>query len=142
MPKIKVLLVDDEVSFTASMQKVLSRRGFDVKVASDGLIALPMIAKEHFDVVVLDMKMPGMDGTQVFTQIKRLAPDIQIIFLTGHYSLGEEEDILKKGAYAYLLKPYPILDLVKVIVSAASDKTTESNSSAKVEDLGKHVKTH
>jgi DNA-binding NtrC family response regulator len=142
MPAIKVLLVDDEVSFTASMQKVLSRRGFDVKVASDGLTALPMIAKEHFDVVVLDIKMPGMDGTQVFTQIKRFSPDIRVILLTGHYSLTEEEDILKKGAFAYLLKPYPVLDLVKVIVSAASDKETGSNSSAKVEDLAEYVKTH
>jgi two-component system, OmpR family, response regulator len=139
MPAIKVLLVDDEVGFTASMQKVLSRRGFDVKVASDGLTALPLIAKELFDVVVLDIKMPGMDGTQVFTEIKRVSPDIPVILLTGHYALTEEENILKKGAYAYLLKPYPILDLVKVIVAAASDKETRSNSSAKVEDFTKYI---
>lgn len=127
MPAIKALLVDDEVSFTAGMEKVLRRRGLDVKVASDGLTALSMIAREHFDVVVLDIKMPGMDGTQVFTEIKRISPDIRVILLTGHYSLTEEEDILKKGAYAYLLKPYPVLDMVEVIVSAASDKETRPN---------------
>ena len=89
------------------------------KIAADGLTALPLIAKEHFDVVVLDIKMPGMDGTQVLSEIKRFSPDIPVILLTGHYSLSEEEDTLKGGAYAYLLKPYPILKLVDVIVAAA-----------------------
>jgi len=122
MSGIKVLLVDDEASFTASMQKVLSRRGFDVKVASDGLSALPLIAGEQFDVVVLDIKMPGMDGIQVLKEIRRFSPDIHVILLTGHYSSNEEEATLKQGAYAYLLKPYPILDLINLITAAASDK--------------------
>ena len=128
MPKIRVLLVDDEVEFTVSMKKVLSRRGFDVKVAADGLTALPLIVGERFDDVVLDVKMPGMEGTEVLKEIKRFAPDINVIILTGHYSSSEEEDALRRGAYAYLLKPYPILELVDVIVSAASGKDTVSNS--------------
>jgi CheY-like chemotaxis protein len=122
MSGIKVLLVDDEVSFTASMQKVLSRRGFDVKVASNGLIALELIAGEQFDVVVLDIKMPGMDGIQVLREIRRFSPDIHVILLTGHYFSSEEEATLKQGAYAYLLKPCPILDLVNLINAAASDR--------------------
>ena len=69
MSQIRVLLVDDEVNFTAGMEKVLSRRGFNVKVAADGFAALPLIAREHFDVVILDIKMPGMDGIQVLNQI-------------------------------------------------------------------------
>ncbi len=121
MNKIKVLLVDDEVSFTTSLERVLSRRGFDVKVASDGLTALPLIAGEHFDVVLLDIKMPGMDGFQVLKEIRRFSPDIHVILLTGHYSSNEEEAILKKGAYAYLIKPYPIPDLINLITAAASD---------------------
>jgi len=120
MSNIKVLLVDDEVSFTAGMKKVLSSRGFYVKEAKDGFSALSVIAEEHFDVVVLDIKMPGMDGNQVFTEISRLAPDVPVIVLTGHYSLVEEEDALHKGAYAYLLKPCPIVELVAVIEAAGS----------------------
>ncbi len=131
MNRIKVLLVDDEASFTASMQKVLSRRGFEVKTASDGLSALPMIAGEEFDVVVLDIKMPGMDGIQVLKEIRRFSPDIPVILLTGHYSSNEEEANLKQGAYAYLLKPYPIMDLVNLIMAAASNKNADLNSSAK-----------
>ena len=121
MNKIKVLLVDDEFSFTTSMEKVLSRRGFDVKVASNGLTALDLIAGEQFDVIVLDIKMPGMDGVQVLEEIRRFAPDMRVILLTGHYFSSDEESSLKKGAYAYLLKPCPILDLVNLINKAASD---------------------
>lgn len=137
MSQIRVLLVDDEVNFTASMEKVLRRRGFVVTVAANGLIALPLIAKEHFDVVVLDIKMPGMDGTHVLSEIKRLSPDIPVILLTGHYSLSEKEDSLEGGAYAYLLKPYPILKLVDVIVAAASNKDIAVNSSETLQDQAK-----
>ncbi len=116
----RVLLVDDEVDFTSSLAKVLSRRGFEVKTAADGLEALAHIAKEPFDVIVLDVKMPGMDGIQVLTEIRRLALDTRVILLTGHLSLTDEENGLKGGAFAYLFKPFPILKLVSLIDSAAS----------------------
>ena len=124
MSHIKVLLVDDEDSFTASMEKVLSRRSFEVKVAANGLAALPLIAKNRFDVVVLDIKMPGMDGIQALAEIKRLAPDVTVILLTGHYSLCEDDDAWKTQAYACLFKPCPIRDLVDMIVAAASNSDT------------------
>jgi DNA-binding NtrC family response regulator len=124
MSEVKVLLVDDEVGFTASMKRVLSSRGFDVKEARDGLAALSIIANEHFDVIVLDIKMPGMDGTQVLSKISDFSPDTRVILLTGHYSSSEEENSLKKGAYAYLLKPYPILGLVDILSAAAQDGNT------------------
>ena len=116
----RVLLVDDEVDFTSSLAKVLSRRGFEVKTAADGLEAMTHIAKEPFDVIVLDVKMPGMDGIQVLTEIRRLALDTRVILLTGHLSLTDEENGLKGGAFAYLFKPFPILKLVGLIDSAAS----------------------
>ncbi|MBA4392645.1 MAG: response regulator [Desulfobacca sp.] len=115
----KVLLVDDEVDFTASLRKVLSRRGFEVEEASDGLIALTLIAKEPFDVIVLDVKMPGMDGIHVLSEIKRMALEARVILLTGHLSLTDEEKGIKEGAFAYLFKPFPILKLVGVIQAAA-----------------------
>jgi DNA-binding NtrC family response regulator len=117
----KILLVDDEVAFTASLGKVLSRRGFEVETASDGLTALARIVKESFDIIVLDVKMPGMDGIQVLAEIKRLALDLRVILLTGHLSLTEEETGLQEGAFAYLFKPVPIQKLVSVIASAAAE---------------------
>ena len=121
MSEIRVLLVDDEVDFTASMKKVLSRRGLAVQVAADGLSALSLISREQFDVVVLDIKMPGMDGIQALGEIKRLSPDINVILLTGHYSMCEDEETLKAGAYACLFKPCPISEVVDLIVAAASN---------------------
>lgn len=116
----RVLLVDDEVDFTSSLGKVLSRRGFEVASVFDGLTALTRIAQEPFDVIVLDVKMPGMDGIQVLAEIRRLALDTRVILLTGHLSLMDEETGLKGGAYAYLFKPFPVMKLVGLIESAAA----------------------
>jgi two-component system, OmpR family, response regulator len=122
MKEKKVLLVDDEVDFTAGLSKVLRRRGFEVETASDGMTAIVRIAKERFDVVVLDVKMPGMDGMQVLAEIKRLEIDTRVILLTGHLSISDEETGLKEGAFAYLFKPFPILKLVSLIEEAAGGK--------------------
>jgi DNA-binding response OmpR family regulator len=121
MSRVKVLLVDDEVGFTAGLNRVLSSRGYDVKEARDGLMALSMIGSEPFDVMVLDIKMPGMDGKQVFHELSRLTTGTRVIVLTGHYSLGEEEDAWLKSAYAYLLKPCPIGKLVALIEAAGAN---------------------
>jgi DNA-binding NtrC family response regulator len=115
----KVLLVDDEVDFTAGLSKVLRRRGFEVETASDGMTAVVHIAKEPFDVIVLDVKMPGMDGLQVLAEIKRLEIEARVILLTGHLSSSEEQAGLKEGVFAYLFKPFPTLKLVSLIQEAA-----------------------
>lgn len=119
MKAIKVLLVDDEVGFTTSLSRILTRRDFDVEVSSDGLSGLARIVQGDFDVVLLDVKMPGMNGIQVLSEIRRLSLPTRVILLTGHFSLPDEEKTLKSGAFAYLLKPYPVLKLVQVIENAA-----------------------
>jgi DNA-binding NtrC family response regulator len=116
----KVLLVDDEVDFTASMAKVLRRRGFEVESVADGLSAMRRIVEKPYNVIVLDVKMPGMDGIQVLAEIRKLAIKARVILLTGHLSITDEEDGLKKGAFAYLFKPIPILKLVELVESACS----------------------
>lgn len=119
MEGIRVLLVDDEVEFTASLRKVLARRGFEVDVADDGLAALPVMTRKRFDVVVLDIKMPGLDGISVLGEIKRLHPATQVIMLTGHYAFDGEDNPGQPGAFAHLLKPIQVMKLVEVIRDAA-----------------------
>lgn len=122
---IKVLLVDDEADFTASLSRVLKRRGFEVEIAGDGFTALPLIAQQAFDVVVLDIKMPGMDGLHVLSEIKRFRPDTQVIMLTGHLSPTMEEESSTGGAYAHLLKPFPVMKLVDLIAAAAAERSAQ-----------------
>ncbi len=116
-----VLLVDDEVEFTATLGKVLRRRGFEVVVAGTGEAALEALQSRRFAVVLLDVKMPGIDGLQVLDEITRTLPGTRVALLTGHLTPGEEERSLARGAFAYLLKPYPTEQLVAVIESAQRD---------------------
>jgi CheY-like chemotaxis protein len=114
----RVLLVDDEAEFTAILSKVLQRRGFAVRVALTGEEALQALQATACAVVVLDVKMPGMDGLTVLAEITRTLPATQVILLTGHLAPGDEEASAAKTAFAYLLKPYPTNQLVGVIEMA------------------------
>ncbi len=120
MTAIKVLLADDEREFTSILSKVLRRRGFDVEVAGDGASALASLSQQRFDVVLLDVKMPGQDGIQILGEIKSRTPSPEVILMTGHVSTTEESDGLRTGAFAYLHKPHPIPDLVGCIEAAAA----------------------
>jgi len=124
MTRARVLLVDDEAEFTTALAKVLRRRGFETDVAGGGDAALASIAGRRYDVVVLDVKMPGRDGLSVLAEIKFRRPDTEVILLTGHRSLADEEDGLRTGATAYLLKPFPIPELVACIEEAAARHRT------------------
>jgi len=103
--KVKLLLVDDEEEFIRTTSKVLSRRGIEVFTASRGTEALEILGQQEVDVVVLDMKMPGMDGAAVFDEIKKVRFDLPVIILTGHESLSEACQLTKEGVFDYLLKP-------------------------------------
>ena len=120
MKAIRVLLVDDEVEFTAGVGKILRRRGFEVEEAGSGEEALALAEEGRFDVALLDVKMPGMDGIQLLGELHRLAPDVRVILMTGHLSVDEEENGRRTGAFAYLLKPHPIPELITLIQQAAA----------------------
>jgi DNA-binding NtrC family response regulator len=116
---IRVLLVDDEAEFLASMSRSLQRRGFDVKTAPDGRTGLGLVAKEPFDVIVLDVKMPGMGGEQVFHELRRLRPCVPVIMLTGHGTIQQAFEISKEGVFDYLAKPCEVEELAQILQSAA-----------------------
>lgn len=101
----RVLLVDDETDFLEIVTKRLLRRGVHVRTAPGGQAALDMLAIEPSDVVVLDVKMPGMDGMQALERIKELWPRIEVIMLTGHADIEAAMDGLRLGAFDYLMKP-------------------------------------
>jgi DNA-binding response OmpR family regulator len=110
-----VLVVDDELDFMETLVKRLERRGFTVTGVGSGREALQLLQKEHFDVVMLDVMMPGMDGIETLREIKLAWPGTQVILLSGHG--GEEMGMrgMAYGAYAYLLKPVSL----KIVVETA-----------------------
>jgi len=115
---IKILMVDDEEQFRATTKKLLNRRGFETIVAGSGEEAIEKLDQKP-DVVILDIKMPGMDGHQALREIKERIPDLPVIMLTGHGAEPSAKESLKKGAYDYLLKPCDMDLLTAKITEAA-----------------------
>jgi len=118
----KILLVDDEVVFTTNMGKLLTNRGYKVTAANSGDAAIQALEKENFDVVVLDLKMPGMDGLATLKEIKKLGLFSETLILTGHGSIDTALEAIKLGAYDYLTKPCEIDDLLGKIEGAWQKK--------------------
>lgn len=112
MEEFSVLLVDDEEDFLRTIVKRLVKRGLRAQGASRGEQALAMLAEEPRDVVVLDVKMPGMDGLEVLKHIKIQWPTTEVIMLTGHASIDAAMEGMGRGAFDYLMKPADLEDLL------------------------------
>lgn len=118
----KILLVDDETVFTTNMARLLTSRDYRVTAVNSGDAAIQELEKDDFDVVVLDLKMPGMDGITTLREIKKLDLFTQTLILTGHGSIDTALEAVKLGAYDYLTKPCEIDDLVEKIEGAWQKK--------------------
>ena len=118
MERIKLLLVDDEQEFVETLAERLRLRELGPEVALDGERALQLVQDEIPDVMVLDLKMPGIDGMEVLRRVRAKYPDVQVVILTGHGSDKDRDEVLRLGAYAYLQKPVEIDELVNVVREA------------------------
>ncbi len=118
MKNIRVLLVDDEERFVVSTKKFLTNRNYDVLTAFNGMSALEMLEANDIHVVVLDVKMPGMDGVSVLKEIKRRFPLVEVVMLTGHATFESAVAGIKTGASDYLMKPAEPDELVQKIEAA------------------------
>ncbi len=115
---IRVLLVDDEASFVETLSKRLILRRLDVLTAASADEALAILAREQIDVVVLDVRMPGIGGIEATRMIRRTHPSVEVILLTGHASLEASMEGMTMGAFDYLLKPVSIDELLFKIEDA------------------------
>jgi two-component system, OmpR family, response regulator len=122
MRRARILLVDDEVVFTANMTKLLSRRGYEVMAVNDGESAIQAIEDNEFDVAVLDLRMPGMDGMAALKVMKRKRPHLEVIILTGHGSVESGIQGMHLGAVDYAMKPIQITELQEKINEAFERK--------------------
>jgi CheY-like chemotaxis protein len=122
----KVLLVDDEREFVHTLSERLQSRRFTPAIAYDGEQALEMVRNEEPEVIVLDLKMPGIDGLEVLRRVKRTNPRTEVIILTGHGSDREEGIAAELGAFAYLRKPVD-LDVLTETMKAAYRKVNATD---------------
>jgi len=113
MEPMKIMLVDDEARFLSTTQKLLDRKGYPVITAASGEAALKILEAHLIHVVILDVKMPGMDGIETLKEIKRRFPLVEVIMLTGHATAESAIEGMKSGANDYLMKPIGVDELIE-----------------------------
>jgi DNA-binding NtrC family response regulator len=123
--EIKLLLVDDEVEFRETLMRRMKKRNVDVVGVSSGEEALEYLSLSPIDVVVLDVRMPGMSGVETLREIKKRMPLIEVIMLTGHASLEVAIEGMEIGAFDYLMKPISIDDLLYKVQDAYKKKSLQ-----------------
>ncbi len=128
--EIRLLMVDDEVEFLQAMTPGLTRRGFAVTTVEDGHRALGLLASEAFDVVLLDVKMPGLDGVEVFRAVKERYPGVPVVLLTGHGNLQQAFETSREGVQDYLTKPCEVETLATVLREAVARAAAREKAAA------------
>ncbi|MCG6911375.1 MAG: response regulator [Deltaproteobacteria bacterium] len=141
MDMFRILVVDDEIDFLETIIKRLQKRELDVTGVKSGEEAVAMIREKMFDVVLLDVKMPGgMDGIETLREIKKIKPLTEVVLLTGHASVETSIEGMKLGAFDYLLKPIKIEELMMKLAAAFQRKDTQDQKirSAKIKELTRY----
>jgi DNA-binding NtrC family response regulator len=126
-----VLLVDDEERFLRTLSRRLGERDMTVLTASSGMEALEVVREAPVHVVVLDIKMPGMNGLETLAELKRAHPETKVILLTGHAAIDTANEGMHLGAYDYLLKPCDVDILVARIQAALEESTSGTRKHAR-----------
>jgi DNA-binding NtrC family response regulator len=137
MDEHRILIVDDEDEFASLLSERLSARGLRVETADSGPAAIEKVKSGNYDVVVLDMVMPGMDGIETLQLLREHEPDLQVILLTGHATVEKGVNAMKLGAADFLEKPAELSDLLEKIREAHSRKLLliEKQASEKIDDI-------
>ena len=122
---VRVLLIDDEIDYVNVLANRLSKRGFIVGKSGCGSEAFRALRQQEFDIAILDLKMVDMDGLEVLKVLKKMAPEMVVIMLTGHGSAEAAHEGIRLGAYDYLTKPCELNDLIDKIMQAYRHKPDE-----------------
>jgi DNA-binding response OmpR family regulator len=133
--KAKILVVDDEPAVRESLDEILRLEGYQVVSIENGELAIKTLQSEIFDLILLDLKMPGMDGIDVMRLATKIAPDTKIILLTGHGSMESAVEALRHSAHDYLIKPIPTHELLRSVGRAIAQRTELQKKRVLLEQL-------
>ncbi len=122
MEPFRILVVDDEEELVAALAERLTLRGLEIQIATNGTDALQLVREHDFNVIVADVKMPGIGGLELTAAIKRDNPDLPVILFTGHSCVDDAEQGMQQGAFEYVMKPVDIDALMEKIRKAATQK--------------------
>ena len=136
--KLRVLFVDDEAPIRDVMRLELPRMGHEVTICSDGKAAIAALEKNTFDAAIVDLRMPGLSGWDVITHIKQVSPETEVIISTGHGSMEEAIQAIRRGAYDFLTKPTKLASIASVLQRVA-DKRALLNKTIALETRLKAV---
>src|SRR5512133_230281 len=126
--KSGILIVDDEAVIREGMRRILAGAGYHVETSSSGRTAIEKIQEQDFDVVITDLKMPGMDGIEVLKSIKILQPEVPVIMITGYSTVDTAVEAMKNGAFDYIAKPFTSDLIVDKVRKAVDHKITMTES--------------
>ena len=140
MDDFNVLLVDDETEFLETLVKRLKKRRLNISGVKSGEEALVVAGERGIDVVVLDVRMPGIDGIQTLKKLKEINPLIEVIMLTGHASLEVAVEGMESGAFDYLMKPIDIDELLYKIEDAYKKKKIQEEKITSMERMRDSLK--
>ena len=122
MDPLRILIVDDEEELASAMGERLALRGFRADTVTSGAGALKLVSEGDFSVLILDVKMPGINGLTLMGQVKRTHPDLPVILFTGQSSVADAERGMQEGAFDYLVKPIDIDKVIEKIREATDGK--------------------
>ena len=117
----KILIVDDEEGMRRLLRRVLSREGFETSAAGSGAEALQMVGSDQFDLVITDVKMPGMDGVELLKELYAFDPSLPVVVITAYGTVESAVQALRAGAYDYITKPFET-DEIKLTVAKALER--------------------
>ena len=117
--KLRIPIIDDEEVVCRSCERFLKEEGYDVRTAYNGRDGIILIEENNYDIVITDLKMPGMSGMEILEYVKDKYPDIQVIMITGYSTAANAEESVKKGAADYIQKPFAPSELLSVVIETS-----------------------
>src|SRR6185436_9531069 len=136
MAKHKLLIIDDDVDICLMLSRFLSKKGYEVKTCHNGKQAMELFKQEKFDLVFCDFRLGNMDGRDVLRMVREISPETQVIIITGYSDVKVAIDVIKNGAYDYIIKPLlpdEIVNLIEKALGDNQDSTVNGKKNAETE---------